>query len=80
MLENAEIVGFIRNSFRSVWSLELLLLLKSEPERSWSEGELVDQLRRGTGRSAMPLRPGISPAWPTQPSGSTRGSRTQSGG
>ncbi len=45
MLENAETVGFIRNSFPSVWSLELLLLLKCEPERSWSQPQLVDQLR-----------------------------------
>lgn len=45
MLENAEVVGFIRNSFRSVWSLELLLLLKSDPKRKWSQPELVDQLR-----------------------------------
>ncbi len=45
MLENAEIVGFIRDSFRSVWSLELLLLLKSQPDRSWSQAQLVEQLR-----------------------------------
>lgn len=45
MTENAETVGFIRDSFRSVWSLELLLLLKSEPDRSWTQSDLVDHLR-----------------------------------
>jgi len=45
MSENVEVLGFIRNSFRSVWSLELLLLLKAQPERSWSRPELVEQLR-----------------------------------
>ena len=35
---------FIRSSFRSVWSLELLLLLKRE-RRPWSRAELVTALR-----------------------------------
>lgn len=45
MPDNAETLGFIRNSFRSVWSLELLLLLKSDSKRSWPHDELVDRLR-----------------------------------
>lgn len=45
MPESPETIGFIRNSFRSVWSLELLLLLKSTPERAWGAGELVERLR-----------------------------------
>jgi hypothetical protein len=36
--------NFIRSSFRSVWSLELLLLLKHAPS-SWSRAELVAALR-----------------------------------
>ena len=36
--------SFIRSSFRSVWSLELLLLLRREP-RLWSHDELVTALR-----------------------------------
>ena len=39
-----EISSFIRSSFRSVWSLELLLLLRREP-RLWSHDELVVTLR-----------------------------------
>lgn len=35
---------FIRSSFRSVWSLELLLLLKQQ-DRAWSRQELIEALR-----------------------------------
>ena len=41
---NEEILRFIASSFRSVWALELLLVLKSE-ERSWSHEELVTTMR-----------------------------------
>lgn len=36
---------FIRSTFRSVWSLELLCVLRKDPEREWSRGELVAALR-----------------------------------
>ena len=39
-----EILRFIASSFRSVWSLELLLVLKSE-RRAWSHEELVATMR-----------------------------------
>jgi hypothetical protein len=39
-----ELLRFIRSSFRSVWTLELLLLLKRE-QRDWSNEELVATLR-----------------------------------
>ena len=39
-----EVAPFIASSFRSVWSLELLLLLKSE-RRPWTPEELVIALR-----------------------------------
>lgn len=39
-----EILRFIASSFRSVWALELLLVLKSE-QRSWSHEELVTTMR-----------------------------------
>ena len=39
-----DLLRFIGSSFRSVWSLELLLLLKSE-ERSWSRSDLISTLR-----------------------------------
>lgn len=39
-----ELLSFIASSFRSVWALELILLLKSE-RRSWSHDELVTAMR-----------------------------------
>lgn len=44
MVSQDETARFIRSSFRSVWSLELLLLLKREP-RPWARGEIVAALR-----------------------------------
>lgn len=41
----AEIGHFLRDNFKSVWSLELLLLLEREPERSFAQVELVEALR-----------------------------------
>lgn len=40
-----EIATFIRGSFRSVWTLELLLHLRDHGERAWSAAELVGALR-----------------------------------
>ena len=39
-----DLLRFIGSSFRSVWALELLLLVKGEP-RLWSRDELVSALR-----------------------------------
>ena len=39
-----ELFRFIGSSFRSVWALELLLLLKRE-RRAWSKDELISTLR-----------------------------------
>jgi hypothetical protein len=39
-----ELLTFIGSSFRSVWALELILLLKSE-RRPWSRAEMVQTLR-----------------------------------
>ena len=39
-----ELLSFISSSFRSVWALELVLLLKAE-NRAWTRGELVEALR-----------------------------------
>jgi hypothetical protein len=44
MASEDEIANFIRSSFRSVWSLELLLLLKRDP-RLWRHNEIVAALR-----------------------------------
>lgn len=43
-MEN-ELDEFIQSSFKSVWSLELLLFLKRHTGRSWSTDELVRELR-----------------------------------
>jgi hypothetical protein len=34
-----DIAGFIRSSFRSVWTLELLLHLARGPDRAWTAEE-----------------------------------------
>lgn len=39
-----ELLSFIASSFRSVWALELLLLLKSEG-RAWARSDLIAHLR-----------------------------------
>jgi hypothetical protein len=39
-----DLFHFITSSFRSVWALELLLVLKREP-RSWPRSELVATMR-----------------------------------
>jgi hypothetical protein len=40
-----DIFAFVRASVRSVWALELLLLLRREPTRAWHPEELVRELR-----------------------------------
>lgn len=44
MLED-DLQDFIQGSIRSVWALELLLLLRRDRERSWGADELVRELR-----------------------------------
>lgn len=45
MASNQDISDFIGSTFRSIWSLELLLYLKDHADRSWSRSELVAALR-----------------------------------
>ena len=45
MAASEELLAFIRDTFGSVWAIELLLLLKKDPKRSWSTAELVTELR-----------------------------------
>lgn len=40
-----ELSGFIKATFRSIWALELMLLLKADAARSWSRTEMVAGLR-----------------------------------
>lgn len=44
-----ELERFIRTTIRSVWALELLLLLAGQPERAWSEDEANRTLRGSAG-------------------------------
>jgi hypothetical protein len=44
MTSREQVSRFIRSSFRSVWSLEVLLLLKRSP-RPWTDTEIVTALR-----------------------------------
>ena len=44
VIPSEDLLRFIGSSFRSVWALELLLVLKRDP-RAWSSGELVSTLR-----------------------------------
>jgi hypothetical protein len=44
-LMNSDLIQFVETSFGSVWSLELLLLLFRDPQRHWTYGELVHELR-----------------------------------
>lgn len=39
------LLAFVRQNIRSVWGLELLLLLKRDPGRCWPEADLVLELR-----------------------------------
>src|SRR4051794_28842333 len=40
-----EVIGFIREHVGSVYTLELLLLVKRDRDRYWTIGELVRELR-----------------------------------
>jgi hypothetical protein len=44
MIPREQVSRFIRSSFRSVWSLEVLLLLKREP-RPWTGEDILSSLR-----------------------------------
>lgn len=48
MADEPEIAQFIRAYIPSVWALELLLLLRADPARRWSPGELLKELRAST--------------------------------
>ena len=40
-----DVSEFLQGSFRSVWSLELLLLLQGQPDRAWTPQQLIAELR-----------------------------------
>jgi hypothetical protein len=50
---------FIRRAIRSVWSIELLLLIRQDPQKTWTPPELVRALRASAAvveASLAPLR------------------------
>ena len=44
-LSEEDILGFIRTYIGSVYTLELLLLIRRHPEKSWKSDDLVRELR-----------------------------------
>jgi hypothetical protein len=48
MVDETILAAFIRHNFRTVCSLDLLLLLHQSRGRSWSSAELVKELRAST--------------------------------
>lgn len=49
MAGDAELTAFVREHLRSVWAVELLLVLKGDPDRCWPAPDLVRELRASTG-------------------------------
>lgn len=49
MSADQDLTAFVREHIRSVWALELLLLLKRDAERCWAPADLVRELRASTG-------------------------------
>jgi len=45
MPSDQEVDSFIRTTFRSIWALETLLLLRREPDRWWPRADIVAALR-----------------------------------
>lgn len=43
--DDPELAGFVREHMRSVWAVELLMILRRDPERCWQPEELVAELR-----------------------------------
>lgn len=48
MADDPELVAFAREHIRSVWAVELLLLLRRDAARCWAPDELVRELRAST--------------------------------
>lgn len=50
------VLSFVRGSIRSAWTLELLLLLRREPERRWTFDALVRELRASSASITQSLK------------------------
>ena len=49
MSDGEQLTAFVREHVRSVWALELLMLLKRDPTRCWPAADLLRELRASTG-------------------------------
>lgn len=47
-MEDADILAFVGATVKSVWALELLLLMRRERDRGWLMPDLVRELRAST--------------------------------
>ena len=45
MPSNQDLLEFIRETIRSVWALEIVLVLQRDRERTWTAQQIVDELR-----------------------------------
>lgn len=45
MVADLDLLAFIRRNIPSVWALDVLVLVRRAPRRSWSASELVQELR-----------------------------------
>jgi hypothetical protein len=45
LAEDPDLAGFVREHVRSVWAVELLVVLRRDPERCWPPADLVRELR-----------------------------------
>lgn len=45
MADDPDLAAFVREHVRSVWAVELLLVLKRDPGRRWAAGDVVGELR-----------------------------------
>ena len=56
MTADAELAAFLREHVRSVWGVELLLVMKRDAARGWTPAALVAELRAATGLVADTLQ------------------------
>lgn len=47
-MQESEVLDFVSATVKSIWALELLLLMRRTAERCWTAGELVRELRAST--------------------------------
>jgi hypothetical protein len=45
MIDHSALQRFVRSAFGSIWSLELLLVLRQRPDHCWTRDELIRSLR-----------------------------------